>query len=462
MPRSPLRSDHVGRSLTFLVALAVTLLGPAAVSGAQAAGISPRPGPGGDFPRVSVATPATVPLPDQVAPRPRTPKAPKPKGTTNVLVVQLAWAGRPMPDRTAELTQDVLVNPNAWYRTVSHGKYGVTGRVTPVLTTHPMKCGLSTHLLNAYERAARKAIKHAHYKLKKHRSRLVIALPCPATKYDGFGKDPGNVVWLYVDPPIPALPTPTLPAGVSVTSTETKGSSWWTWVKWNLRNTAGRTGWQANGYKFTAPYITATHEMGHNLGLNHSQLLQCNQNGVPTSTTGHCTTIEYGDPYDVMAGIYAPGSFSAMRLQQLHWLDGKVAHVKYQKTVRLAPLETAGGTKAIAVKGKGKRTYWIEYRTLNGVDAALDPAQTGVLIHYTAAKNKTKLIDAWPGSGRAWDWANGVPELTDAEQAQLRPGTSITVPGGITITTVAQDGGSATVTVVTKHHKKHHHKKKHH
>jgi hypothetical protein len=435
-------------------ALTVALIEPASANDQN---------PGNDFLRRAVTQPQTQP--DRlVAPRPdASHQRPKPKGTTKMVVVQLTWAGRPMPDRTAQLTQDVIVNTNNWYRTVSHGKYGVTGQVTPLLTTHPMACGLSTHLLRKYERAARKAMKHAHYKLPKHRSRLVIALPCPATSYDGFGAMPGNVVWLYVDPAVPPL-TPDLSDGLTVTGTQTKGSTWWSWEKWNLKNSSNQTGWESAGEKFSDPTILPVHEMGHNLGLNHSELLQCSQNGVPTSTTGHCTTVEYGDPYDTMAGIYAAGSFSAMRLKQLHWLDGGVAHVKrHAKTVRLAPLETAGGTKAITVKGKGGRTYWIEYRTQNGVDSVLDPAQVGVLIRYTAKNHYTKLIDAWPGSGRAWDYTNGVPGLTDAEQSQLRPGLSITVPGGITITTVAQDGTGATVQVTpSHHHKKKHHKKKHH
>ena len=49
--------------------------------------------------------------------------------------------------------------------------------------------------------------------------------------------------------------------------------------------------------------------------------------------------------------------------------------------------------------------------------------------------------------------------LSDAEQAQLLPGHSLTTPDGITITTLSQSGGGAVVRIAHRHQGKHHHKK---
>lgn len=386
--------------------------------------------------------------------------APKAKGTTNVLVVQLYWKGT-TPTDTTDYMQQVITGPNAWYRTVSHGKYGITGAVTPPLAVKPVKCSVKNKSTSKMAREATKAAAHAGFK-PKHYSRLVVVVPCTMKKYDGWGQEPGHTVWLFNVPPAQPVVPPTQPSGTKETTSVTNvGPA--TFYKWTFTWPDGSYEWHTAGALHVDPIGRPVHEMGHNLGLDHAHLLKCSKNGVAVSFGGHCKSIEYGDPYDTMSSTVVAGNFSAYRLLQLHWLDGTAKKVKRKGTFRLSPLEGVGGVKTLKIKASHKRTYWVEYRTNQGVDAPFDPAQLGVLIRYTKPGSKaTWLVDAMPGSSRAWDLDNHVYGLTDADQSELLPGHTLTTPEGIKITTVAQDGGGATVQVTRPgHHKKHHHHKRH-
>jgi hypothetical protein len=382
--------------------------------------------------------------------------APRATGTTNVLVVQLYWKGTTPTDTTDYLKQ-VITGPNAWYRTVSHGRYGLTGTVTPPLAVKRVKCSVQHKWTSRMAREATRAAAHAGFK-PRHYGRLVVVAPCTMKTYDGWGQEPGHTVWLFNVPPAQPVVPPTQPAGTTETASVSHvGPA--TFYQWTFTGPDGSHRYTAGNLNVD-PVGRPVHEMGHNLGLDHAHLLQCRKNGVPVSFGGHCRTIEYGDPYDTMSSTVVAGSFSAYRLLTLHWLDGKAAKVrKHRGMFRLSPLEGTGGVKTLEIKGH-HRTYWVEFRTNQGVDAPFDPAQLGVLVRYTKPHSRaTWLVDAMPGSGRAWDLDRHVYGLTDADQSELLPGHTLTTPEGITITTVAQDGGGATVQVTRPGH---HHKHRHH
>lgn len=440
MPTSPRPTPTLRHLTATAVSLALAGLGLLHVPSAQADD--------------AVPTPHLQPhlQPDvQVAPRT---KAPKHRGVTKTLVVQLYWNGFPATDNSAYLSQRILTGPAAWYQTVSHGRYTIAGGVTRPLHVGAMRCGEGITLVRKYERVGFKAARHAGYKPQKY-GRIVVALPCPIPKHSGWGSMPGKYVVLYDyhKPPIQVAPAP---SGATMTTQASEGP-WWTWEDATYRWPDGYTDNESGYIYFLGEQTTPIHEMGHNLGLDHAHLLLCHKHGVTTSFAGHCKSVEYGDDYDVMGSELGPGSFSAPRLAKLHWLAGKVKHVHRKATVRLTPLEGVGGVHALTVKGAGGRVYWVEYRTTQGVDGELDPAQAGVLIHYTKPHtNQTWLVDALPGSSRPANVAAHQLPLRDRDQAQLLPGQSITTPEGITITTVAQDGGSAVVQIKHKHAKRHH------
>lgn len=142
-----------------------------------------------------------------------------------------------------------------------------------------------------------------------------------------------------------------------------------------------------------------THELGHNLGLAHSNVLLCERADetwlAPMIGDGSsCASFAQGDVLDTM-GLSVNGSagqYNAVQQQQLGWLGGgrlKVAPTG-RTTYTLQPLETVGtGLQAIKATAKGGREYWLEFRQAKGADSylsmpVLKPVTTGVTVHTPA------------------------------------------------------------------------------
>jgi hypothetical protein len=98
---------------------------------------------------------------------------------------------------------------------------------------------------------------------------------------------------------------------------------------------------------------TASHEMGHNMGLLHANSLRCTTAGTPVPVGTSCSAVEYGDPYSSMGGdmgyLDTSGSPSVYRflsplpgsaeLDHLGWLDpDEVATATSAGTYDLVPV----------------------------------------------------------------------------------------------------------------------------
>lgn len=115
------------------------------------------------------------------------------------------------------------------------------------------------------------------------------------------------------------------------------------------------------------------HELGHSFGLGHANWYTCvNATGatVPISTT--CTSIEYGDPYDVMAVNYY--HFNNYHKSTLGFFKPQnIQVVKSNGTYTLEPTEwKTNGVQSIRIKrlqnGLSTRYYYLEYRRPYGFD----------------------------------------------------------------------------------------------
>ena len=120
------------------------------------------------------------------------------------------------------------------------------------------------------------------------------------------------------------------------------------------------------------------HELGHNLGLYHSNSLRCRTSQDSTylgAWPAACHQEEYDDLFDVMgySGTgYGEGSLNGVQLDDLHLLPTALRRITAAGTVkvRLAPLSTTTAGRAVRVTDSTGVSYVVQYRTRSGRDAA--------------------------------------------------------------------------------------------
>jgi hypothetical protein len=268
--------------------------------------------------------------------------------STRILVLRVFWGSKPPAAPTAAVTQQkVIKDSQAWFREVSHGRYSVSGTVTPWLRIAPPADCFQSVFEIANQAFA--AATQAGYQLSQF-GRYVFYEPCSAGGILGYGSIPGSYVWLF--------------------------------------NTLGKN--------------VVMHEQGHNLGLPHASSRTCTATGWGAVTwSSRCSLVEYGDNIDAM-GNRQPGHYNAFYKSNLGWLSRSTT-VTSTRTVTLAPYETSGaGVKAVRLRSGGS-TYWLEYRTRTGTDRGMAAGTAGVQIRYQAANGQTQLLDAAPGSTTSWE-----------------------------------------------------------
>lgn len=193
------------------------------------------------------------------------------------------------------------------------------------------------------------------------------------------------------------------------------------------------------------------HELGHNLGVQHSHSSDCD--ATPLGPT--CTIYEYGDVADVMGNVTA-SHFNASQKERLGWLNSgaqpSITTVGGSGTFAVGAYESATvDAKALKVlkstdaTNGAKTWYYIEYRRPIGFDAGLSTLYAsnlvnGVLIRTSTDGdlNSSHLLDMTP---------NTVPTF-DLGDAALVPGQAFTdAAAGVTITVTGIDANQATVGV---------------
>lgn len=157
-----------------------------------------------------------------------------------------------------------------------------------------------------------------------------------------------------------------------------------------------------------------THEIGHNLGLPHSNFWQ--PSSSPPTAIGPGTNIEYGNPFDVMGGAGALGQFLAHYKYNLGWLTTTSVHdVKASGTYRIYQVDQAQNDPdkryAIHVQKDSEREYWLEFRQSH---TTLPNFMSGLMVSwrawgnyasnaYNGSNGGAQLLDMTPGSGGVAD-----------------------------------------------------------
>ncbi len=166
-----------------------------------------------------------------------------------------------------------------------------------------------------------------------------------------------------------------------------------TFSGWAGRGYVGSRGTWLNG-SFNLR-VTA-HELGHNYGAYHANFWSTS--GV--SPIGPGSTVEYGNPFDIMGGGNAQANhFNAWRKRRFDWLTpSSFSTVSTSGTYRVQALEptVSSGLQALRVQRDAQRDYWLEYRPALNNQALKD----GVSFNWGFLSNtQSQLLDMTPGDG---------------------------------------------------------------
>ncbi len=143
---------------------------------------------------------------------------------------------------------------------------------------------------------------------------------------------------------------------------------------------------------------TMMHEFGHGLGLGHANFYNC---GVASLSATGCASVDYGDPFDIMASGVNHPHLNAGNRDFLGWLNSTtLSTVTESGTYTIEPIEANTlGLKAVRIP-RGTNDYlYVEYRQPIGFDSGIGSNSDifeGALFHI--GQFTTNLIDATPTS----------------------------------------------------------------
>lgn len=206
------------------------------------------------------------------------------------------------------------------------------------------------------------------------------------------------------------------------------------------------------------PFVIA-HELGHSLGLGHSNFLRCDT-GQRDGSWRSCKAVEYGGTVDLMGNVPTSAPLSTYHQWRMGLLrNEQVKEVWNTQTISLSSADMSQGIKSIFIRD-GLSTYWVEFRRErleSGYGAGLvvyrtDPPPASAVVSpnvedsYGSESNTSVSSDMW------------LINLDNFNYSNSRSGGSMSLPSGkpftvfsgnvtIEVNSIASSQDSATVTI---------------
>ena len=153
-----------------------------------------------------------------------------------------------------------------------------------------------------------------------------------------------------------------------------------------------------------AEAFVIAHELGHTLGLGHSNLMRCEGTSIEGAWGTSCRAVEYGGAIDLMSNVNVKAPLSTYHQWRMGLMDNaSVKQSWLSESINLSAVDQASGTKAIFLKD-GKSSYWIEYRKGSPeVDY-----QSGLVIYRTDPPPISSVVSPNPDDRTASEFGTGV------------------------------------------------------